>query len=168
MAKNKNDREVRFNVTIAGYRHGQIVKYGDMPAGQQFWVDNKSILGSDRICEFLDEIKPEKKEPERPEVFTKADVADLLEEIERLKTKNENLKAENDALVLVNSELEYKVRVMEAAQLESTSVQTVTMPLDGAGPEGRDQTDVELKTKPDEEQETTIEKNKRGRPRKDE
>jgi len=46
-------RQVKFNLAIAGYRPGQIVNYDDLPVGQQFWIDNKDILGTQRICEFL-------------------------------------------------------------------------------------------------------------------
>lgn len=57
--KTKNlGRNVRFNVAIAVYRPGQVVRYGDMPDGHRFWADNESILQTTRICEFTDE-KPE-------------------------------------------------------------------------------------------------------------
>jgi len=60
--KTKNlGRNVRFNVAIADYRPGQIVRYGDMPDGHRFWVDNKSILQTTRICEFITVNVPEEK-----------------------------------------------------------------------------------------------------------
>lgn len=54
MSENNDKRKVRFNVAIAGYRHGQIVDYADMPPGHRFWVDNKSILTETLICEFIE------------------------------------------------------------------------------------------------------------------
>ena len=48
-------KKVKFNLAIANYRPGQIVDYDDMPPGHKFWIDNKDILGSDRICEFVKE-----------------------------------------------------------------------------------------------------------------
>lgn len=56
----RDDRQVKFNVTIAKYEYGQVVNYADMPPGHQHWVNNKSILESTRICEFVeDETLPE-------------------------------------------------------------------------------------------------------------
>ena len=73
----KDTRKVRFNIAIAaykgkhpGYRHNEVVNYADMPPGHQFWVDNKSIIGSTLICEFIeDEPKPvgPETEPVKPE-----------------------------------------------------------------------------------------------------
>ena len=60
----RDERQVKFNVSIATYREGQVVNYTDMPPGHQFWVDNKDILGSDRICEFVEEKKASVAEPE--------------------------------------------------------------------------------------------------------
>jgi len=56
----RDERQVKFNVTIAKYKHEQVVNYTDMPPGHQLWVNNKSILESTRICEFVeDETLPE-------------------------------------------------------------------------------------------------------------
>ena len=56
----RDDRQVKFNVTIAKYEHEQVVNYADMPPGHQHWVNNKIVLESTRICEFVeDEILPE-------------------------------------------------------------------------------------------------------------
>lgn len=76
MAKEK--RKVRFNVSIAGYRAKQVVDYADMPDGHRFWVNHESILGSDRICEFVipdpepEPVFQEKRDIEiTPEIVTK-------------------------------------------------------------------------------------------------
>ena len=45
---------VRFNLSLAGFRRGQIIPYHELPPGQQFWVDNEDILGSERIAHFCD------------------------------------------------------------------------------------------------------------------
>jgi len=79
----KDERNVRFNVAIADYRPGQIVKYADMPRGPQFWVDNDSILETTRICEFVEEeIPPETEsilEPDKSE-YMKNEEEDLTDE----------------------------------------------------------------------------------------
>ena len=45
---------VRFNLSLAGFRRGQIIPYHELPPGQQFWVDKEDILGSERIAHFCD------------------------------------------------------------------------------------------------------------------
>lgn len=105
-------RNVRFNLKIANYRPGQIVRYGDMPDGHRFWVDNKSILGAGRICEFTDE-KPvaEKPDPVKPD--DSAIIAEAKETILGLREENNTLlyrvdeqKKENEKLIERIIELE--------------------------------------------------------------
>ena len=110
-------RNVRFNLKIANYRPGQVVRYGDMPDGHRFWVDNKSILGAGRICEFTDE-KPVPKEPgpvnldpEKPDdsaimAEAKKTIAKLVEENDGLLYKVEELTKENEKLIERVVELE--------------------------------------------------------------
>ena len=76
-------RQVKFNVTLAKYRHGQIVNYADMPPGHQFWVDNKGILGSTRICEFVEEVDEDKEKAD-------AELKAKIEAETRAKIKAEN------------------------------------------------------------------------------
>ncbi len=76
-------RQVKFNVGIAGYKHGQVVNYADMPPGHQFWVDHESILGSDRICEFVEEVDEDKEKAE-------AELKAKIEAETRAKIKAEN------------------------------------------------------------------------------
>ncbi len=52
-------RKVKFNMAVVDYYVGEIVNYVDMPEGQQFWVDHEAISGGIRICEFVEEPKPE-------------------------------------------------------------------------------------------------------------
>ena len=59
----RDDRQVKFNVTIAKYMHGQVVNYADMPPGHQLWVNDKCILESTRICEFVEDEKIVEVEP---------------------------------------------------------------------------------------------------------
>ena len=79
--KMSDKRKVRFNLAHAGYHHGEIVNYADMPEGQRFWVDNKSILETPRICEFVED---EKKETELEKV-DKTDDQQLKKELKNLK-----------------------------------------------------------------------------------
>ena len=91
--KTKNlGRNVRFNVAIADYRPGQVVRYGDMPDGHRFWADNKSILQTTRICEFTDE---------DPEVAAPPEKTVIIPEVEKpVETKADDMpdfdKAETD------------------------------------------------------------------------
>jgi len=73
----EDKRRVRFNIAHAGYRPGQIVNYAEMPEGHRAWVDHKSILQSDRICEFIEDTRVldllQTPEPEKePDVDTDA------------------------------------------------------------------------------------------------
>ncbi len=45
---------VRFNLSLAGFKRGQVIPYHELTPGQQFWVDNEDILGSERIAHFCD------------------------------------------------------------------------------------------------------------------
>ena len=76
-------RQVKFNVGIANYKHGQVVNYADMPPGHQFWVDHESILGSDRICEFVKEVDEDKEKAD-------AELKVKIEAETRAKIKAEN------------------------------------------------------------------------------
>jgi len=100
-AKEKNlGRNVRFNLKIANYRPGQIVRYGDMPDGHRFWVDNKSILGAGRICEFTDE---------KPESVSKSDSVKTSDGeliIAIFEKKISDLTAENEKLMEQMAELD--------------------------------------------------------------
>ena len=88
----KDTRKVRFNLAIPayrdkhpGYRHNEVVNYADMPPGHQFWVDNKSIIGSTLICGFIEDepkpvepVEPEKK-PAEPVIEEKQETHEIVQ-----------------------------------------------------------------------------------------
>jgi hypothetical protein len=123
-------RQVKFNVTIAKYLHGQIVNYADMPPGHQYWVDHEDILGSDRICEFVKEVDEDKEKADaelkaKIEAETRAKIKAENKVLAEAKADKERIAKEKRAELQEKIEAEAKL-IIESEKTDADDDETET------------------------------------------
>lgn len=83
----RDERQVKFNINIAHYKPNQVVNFTDMPPGHQYWVLHESIIGTDRICEFVVDKVDDEKEKADAKARAKADEDAKVEAAAKIEAK---------------------------------------------------------------------------------